>query len=176
VVVAQHGHDLLGLGGLREGGEAAQVEEHHRDLAPVALERVVGVAGEDQLGELGREEALQPPQTIELADLVGHPLLERLVQDGQLVAGHLQLGGALPHPLLGLGQRFPQIVGGLGEQPELDLLLLARPVGAEDRPLAGPLDADQDVEELLPGGRVLDEPGDGGSQDAEIVLHRIRSL
>ena len=58
VVLAQHAHDLLRLGGLRERGEAAQVEEDHRDLAAVALERILGVAGHDQLGELGREEAL----------------------------------------------------------------------------------------------------------------------
>ena len=37
VVLAQHGHHLLGLGGLGERGEAAQVEEDDGDLAPVAL-------------------------------------------------------------------------------------------------------------------------------------------
>ncbi len=61
VVFAQHAHHFLGLGGFGEGGEAAQVEEHHRDLAPVALQRIVGAAGDDRVGQLRREEALQPP-------------------------------------------------------------------------------------------------------------------
>ena len=36
VVLAEHAHHLLGLGGLGEGGEAAQVDEDHGDLAAVA--------------------------------------------------------------------------------------------------------------------------------------------
>ena len=79
VVLAQHAHDLLGLGGLGEGGEAAQVEEDHGDLAPVGLERIVGAAGHDQLGELRREEALQPAEPLELGDLLRDALLERPV-------------------------------------------------------------------------------------------------
>ena len=70
VVLAEHAHDLLRLGGLREGGEAAQVEEDDGHLAPMGLERILGAAGHDQLGELGREEALEPPEPLELADLL----------------------------------------------------------------------------------------------------------
>ena len=36
VVLAEHVHDLLGLGGLREGREAAHVAEDDDDLAAVA--------------------------------------------------------------------------------------------------------------------------------------------
>ena len=85
MVLAQHAHDLLGLGGLGEGGEAAEVEEHHGHLAPVGLERVLGAAGHDQLGELGREEALEPAQPLELGDLLLDPLLERPVPVGELL-------------------------------------------------------------------------------------------
>ena len=61
-------HHVLGIGGLGERGEAAQVEEDDGDLAPVALQRIVGAAGDDQLGELRREEALQPADLLELRE------------------------------------------------------------------------------------------------------------
>ena len=89
VILAQHAHDLLGLGGLREGGEAAQVQEHHGDLAPMALQRVLGVAADDQLGELGREEALEPLEPLELGELLLHAPLERAVPVGELVVEQL---------------------------------------------------------------------------------------
>ena len=47
----------------------------------------------DQLGQLGREEALEPREALELADLVGDPLLERPVQIGEL--GRLGLDGVV---------------------------------------------------------------------------------
>src|SRR5437870_5763670 len=59
VVLAQDPHDLFGFGGLREGREPAEVEEDHRDLAPVALERILRVAAHNQLRELRGEEALE---------------------------------------------------------------------------------------------------------------------
>ena len=60
VILPQHAHDLLRLGGLGERGKATQVEEDDDDLAPVALERIVGATVDDRLGERGREEALEP--------------------------------------------------------------------------------------------------------------------
>ena len=61
VVLAEDAHDLLGLGGLGEGGEAAQVEEDDGDLAAVASASGSSAPPvHDQLGELRREEALQP--------------------------------------------------------------------------------------------------------------------
>src|SRR5437762_3294564 len=52
VVLAQDAHDPLRLRGLRERGEPAKIEKGDRDFPAVGLERVVGAAGEDQLGEL----------------------------------------------------------------------------------------------------------------------------
>ena len=60
-------HHLLGLGGLGEGGEAAQVAEDDRDLAPMASRSGSSApAGDDQLGELRREEALEAAEPLEL--------------------------------------------------------------------------------------------------------------
>ena len=86
VVLAEHRHHLLRIGGLGERGEAAQVEEDDGDLAPVALQRILGAAGDDEVGELRREEALQPADPLELRHAVGHALLERAVQLGELAA------------------------------------------------------------------------------------------
>ena len=85
MVFAQHPHDLLGLRRLGEGGESPQVEEDHGDLAPVALERVVGAPADDRLGELRREEPLEPGQALELGHLLGHALLQCTAQLGQLI-------------------------------------------------------------------------------------------
>src|SRR5262249_38971107 len=84
VVLTQHTHDLFGLGRLREGGEAVQVEEHHGHLTPMSLQGIVGAAGHNELGELRREEALETTQALELGYLVGDTALERLVPLSQL--------------------------------------------------------------------------------------------
>jgi hypothetical protein len=62
-------HHLLGLGGLGEGGEAAQVEELDRDLAAMGLQHSSPLPGGDRLGELRREEALQARQALVLQAL-----------------------------------------------------------------------------------------------------------
>ena len=97
VILAQHRHQLLGLGRLGERGEAPEVEEHDDDLAPVGLQRVLGAAGHDQLGELRREEALEPAELLHLGDLLLHALLEQTVPLRQL-AGVLPL--EVPQALL----------------------------------------------------------------------------
>src|SRR5499426_3504752 len=89
VILAKDSHDLLGLGRLREGGEAAQVEEYYRDLPPVRLEGVVGASRHDELGELGGEEALEPAELLDLAHLLLDALLERPVPLGALVGERL---------------------------------------------------------------------------------------
>ena len=73
VVLAQHRHDLLGLAGLGEGGEAAQVAEHHDDLAPVALEERLVAGVDDQVGQLRRQEAAQPAHPLELGRPASRP-------------------------------------------------------------------------------------------------------
>ena len=85
MILAQDPHDLLGLGGFREGGEPAEIEEDDRHLAAVGLEGIVGSSADDQLGEVRREEALQPAQ------LVHHPVRPRVVDGGGgLVADDVQ--------------------------------------------------------------------------------------
>ena len=85
MILAQHRHHLLGLGGLGEGGEAAQVAEHDGDVAAVAVEQLLAARGQHQLGDLRREEALQPRHALDLAELLGDALLEALVHLGDLV-------------------------------------------------------------------------------------------
>ena len=110
VILAQHGHDLLGLRGLGEGREAAKIEEDHGDLAPVALQGILGASGHDHLGELGREEALELAQAVELGDLFRHAGLERLVEEGQLVPELLD-----PEERANPGQEL-RLVDGLGQE------------------------------------------------------------
>ena len=79
VILAQHAHDLLGLGDLGESSEPAQVQIYDRDFASMAFERVLGAAADDQLRELGREEAPQSADALELRDLLGNTPLQRSV-------------------------------------------------------------------------------------------------
>ena len=48
VIFAQQLHDVLGLGGLGEGGEAAQVAEQRHDLAAMAVEHALVARRDDQ--------------------------------------------------------------------------------------------------------------------------------
>ena len=89
VVLAQDRHDLFGLRRLGEGREAAQIEEHDGDLATMALQRILGAARENRLGELRREEALESAEIVELRDLRRHPRLERAIELGELVVQRL---------------------------------------------------------------------------------------
>ena len=86
VVRVQHLHHLLGLGAVGERREAAQVDEHDADLAPVRRQQLLAAAGDDRLGDLRREEALQAAEPLELAELLAHALLERAVPLGELRA------------------------------------------------------------------------------------------
>ena len=122
VVFAEDGHHFLGIGGLGERGEAAQVEEDDGDLAPVALERIIGAAGDDQLGELGREEALEAADARQLVDAFRDALLERAIELGeraflrtQLVVERLDAQQrAHPRQQLGLADRLAEEVVGAG--------------------------------------------------------------
>ena len=79
MIFAKHPHDFLRLRGFGEGGEAAQVQEDDGDFAPVGLERIFGAAGDDQLGELRREKALEAAQPLKLGHLLAYPLLQSLI-------------------------------------------------------------------------------------------------
>jgi hypothetical protein len=53
VVLPQRPHDVLGLGRLGEGREAAKVAEGDGDIPAVGLEGILA-RGDDRLGDLGR--------------------------------------------------------------------------------------------------------------------------
>ena len=84
MILAQHAHHLLRLRGFGEGGEAAQVAEHHADVAAVAFESVSSPDVTQQLGDLRREEALEPADALDLADLLGTRCSSVLFQLGDL--------------------------------------------------------------------------------------------
>jgi hypothetical protein len=75
MVLVEDLHHVFGLRRLGEGSEPAQVEEDDDDLPAVGFERVIGIAGNNQLNELRREEALEPAESLDLRDLVPDPLL-----------------------------------------------------------------------------------------------------
>ena len=98
MIFAQHVHRLFRLGGLGEGGKAAQVAEHDRDFAAVAVEQAfMAVAGGDQLRHLRRQETFEAADALDFAELGLDPLLQRLVPVLQLVGLLLQLVGLLAH-------------------------------------------------------------------------------
>ena len=136
VVLGEQAHQLLGLGRLRERGEPAQVEEDHGDLAPVAPERVLGAPGHDQLGELGREEALEARELLELGHLLAHAPLERLVPLGQLARlAHVLVAQAL---LLEAGADARPQQHGLERLGQIVLRARARCSGPRSRAGRGP--------------------------------------
>ena len=52
MVGAEHVRDLFGLGRLRKGGEAPQIEEDDANLASVRSKRIRGATGEDGVRQL----------------------------------------------------------------------------------------------------------------------------
>ena len=104
-------------------------------------ERIFRTARHDQLRQLGREEALEPREALELADLLRHALLERPVQLGEL--GRLGLHGVVelldaeerpdPREKLGLIHRLREEVVRAGLEP-LDPLLRRGPARSPSPP------------------------------------------
>ena len=132
VVLAQHGHHLLGLGGLGEGGEAAQVAEHDGDVLAVAVEQLFAARRHHQLGDLRREESLQPRHALDLAELLGDALLEVAVHVGDLVVQLLEpQHGFDPRHQRHLVDRLGEIFVGAGLEPGHDVLGV-RLGGAQD--------------------------------------------
>ncbi len=133
VIVAEHAHHLLRLRGLGERREAAQIAEHHADVAAMALDDVV--AGRDQeLGDLRREEPLEPADTLDLADLIRHALLERLVPLVDLVVQFLDAQHRLhARHQRRLVDRLGQVFVGAGVEPGDDVLAVGLRGHQDDR-------------------------------------------
>ena len=53
VILCQHSHDFFGFRCLGEGSESSEVEEHDRDLPPMALEQILVAPRENRLHERG---------------------------------------------------------------------------------------------------------------------------
>jgi hypothetical protein len=85
MVFAQEVEHLLGLGSLGEGGVAAQIAEHDDNLTAMTFEDFLVALGDDHLGELWREKALQPPNPAQLIDLLGDAGFEASVELGDLL-------------------------------------------------------------------------------------------
>jgi len=127
VVVAEQLHDFLGVGLLREGGEPPEIAEEHRDLAPVRGQHRL-VAGRQELGELRREEALEPLGTFELG---AHPLA--VAQAGE---HHVERGAELAQLVAPRhGDRRTEIAGGhIPRRAHQCLHGMAHPPCDDDRP------------------------------------------
>jgi hypothetical protein len=84
--------------------------EHGDDLAAVALEHLLVAAGDDEIGQMRREEALQLTDALQLDELRGDPFLESPVPLRQLAGLDLKAPGLV----LGL------VVQGLDPEHGLD--------------------------------------------------------
>lgn len=80
MILPQSTHDLRGRSGIRKGHKPPQVTEHHRDLAPMALQQMRSAGGHQELGQAGREEVFQAPRTLQRRQLLGQALLKRVVR------------------------------------------------------------------------------------------------
>ena len=69
VVLAQEVEHLLRLGGLGEGGKAAQVAEHDDDVAAMGFKDVFIAPGDDQFRQLRRQKPPQLSDPLEFRDL-----------------------------------------------------------------------------------------------------------
>ena len=85
MVLAQEVENLFGLGGLGERGVAAQIAEHYDNLAAVTFEDFLVALGDNQLGKLRCQKALQPSDPSEFVDLGRNPRLQLPVPPGYLV-------------------------------------------------------------------------------------------
>ena len=79
MVLAENSHHFLGLSGFGKSSEAPKIEKNDGHFSPVCFERILSPSGHDQLGELGREKALEPAESVELCYLLLNALLQGLV-------------------------------------------------------------------------------------------------
>ena len=79
MVVAQQSHYVFRVGAFGEAGEPAQVTEERGYLSAMAFELLLRTGGDDQVGDLRRQEAPQPAHPLDFVYLVGDALFELLV-------------------------------------------------------------------------------------------------
>src|ERR1700735_878044 len=84
VILPEDLPDILGFSRFGQGGEAAQVTAHHRDLAAVRIEERCTARADDKVSQLHRKEAAQPAHAFQLFDLVLDALLKLTVPPRQL--------------------------------------------------------------------------------------------
>ena len=193
VELPEHVHHLLRLRALRERREASEAGADQRDLRAVALQDGLIARGDDQVGELSRQEPPQPAQALDRPDLLVHPCLQRPVELGELrgLRSHGVLvaldpqQGADPRQQLGAVEGLGDEVVGSGLERR-HLLLLATGGDHQDRErVRGRLGAKapahlvavhpghQDVEEddvRLPGGDGLERLRSGGRREHLVPL------
>ena len=85
MVLSQEIENLFGLGGLGEGGVAAQIAEHDDDLAAMAFEDFLVALRDDQLRQLRRQKPFQPSDPAQFLDLFGDLRFEVAIERGDLV-------------------------------------------------------------------------------------------
>src|SRR6516165_9472704 len=90
VIFAQKIEHFLGLGGLSESGVAAQIAKDDDDVAAMAFENLLVPLRDDQLGELGREETLQPPDASQFLHQFGDPRFKPTIEYRHLVGALAQ--------------------------------------------------------------------------------------
>ncbi len=100
VILAQHAHHFFRLRHFGEGREAAQIAEHHRHLAAVALQQRLVVLGNDDFRDLRRQEALEPRHALELRHLLRDAALQRRVPIGELARLRFELDGLRLHRVM----------------------------------------------------------------------------
>ena len=96
LIVLQHLHDVARRQFRGQAGEAAQVDEHHRDLATVRLERIIDLPRQDQVADARRHEALEAREAFDLGHLLGDALFQgriRLAQAPLAQAARHHAGG-----------------------------------------------------------------------------------
>ena len=80
VVFAEYRHHLLGFGGFGKGRETPEIAKYHGHFAAVAVEKRLALARRHhQVGDLCRQETPETAGALNLADLLGDSVFQRLV-------------------------------------------------------------------------------------------------
>src|SRR6516162_2413710 len=90
MVLSQEIEYLLRFGRLGEGGVTAQIAEYDDDFAAMAFEDLLVTLRDDELGQLRREEPLQPPDPAQFANLLGDPRFQAAIKFGHLLGALAQ--------------------------------------------------------------------------------------